>query len=103
MSEHSIHANAQRSAALPCTALAVAIAAFSTAAVARDTRPAAPDFSHAPAATQAMLAKAKPVTARHAMVVTDQHFATDAGVQILKQGGNAIDAAVAVGYALAVT
>jgi len=40
--------------------------------------------------------------AQHAMVVTDQHLATDVGVSILKQGGNAIDAAVAVGYALAV-
>ncbi len=36
------------------------------------------------------------------MVVTAQHLATDVGVAILKQGGNAIDAAVAVGYALAV-
>ncbi|HJR11701.1 MAG TPA: gamma-glutamyltransferase, partial [Rhodanobacteraceae bacterium] len=98
-SVRSVHASAK----LRCTALALAVAACSTAAVARDTRPAAPDFSHAPAATQAMLAKARPVTAKHAMVVSDQHFATDAGVQILKEGGNAIDAAVAVGYALAVT
>ena len=36
-------------------------------------------------------------------VVTIQHNATDAGVQILKSGGNAIDAAVTVGFALAVT
>jgi gamma-glutamyltranspeptidase/glutathione hydrolase len=98
-----IHADALRRAAWTRTAIAVAIAAFSTAAAARDNRPPAPDFSHAPAATQAMLAKAKPVTARHAMVVSDQHYATEAGVQILKEGGNAIDAAVAVGYALAVT
>ncbi|HTV98138.1 MAG TPA: gamma-glutamyltransferase [Steroidobacteraceae bacterium] len=38
-----------------------------------------------------------------AMVVTAQHLATDVGVAILRQGGNAIDAAVAIGYALAVT
>ena len=37
------------------------------------------------------------------MVVTAQHYASDVGAGILKQGGNAIDAAVAVGYALAVT
>jgi gamma-glutamyltranspeptidase/glutathione hydrolase len=37
------------------------------------------------------------------MVVTIQHDATDAGVAVLKSGGNAIDAAVAVGFALAVT
>ncbi|HZX70716.1 MAG TPA: gamma-glutamyltransferase [Rhodanobacter sp.] len=56
----------------------------------------------APATTRAALAKARPVTARHAMVVSAQHLATEAGVNILKQGGNAVDAAVAVGYALAV-
>jgi gamma-glutamyltranspeptidase/glutathione hydrolase len=45
----------------------------------------------------------EPTRTQHAMVVTIQHDATDAGVQILKQGGNAVDAAVAVGFALAVT
>jgi len=44
-----------------------------------------------------------PVLAQDYMVVSQNHHSTDAGYQILKQGGNAIDAAVAVGFALAVT
>lgn len=43
-----------------------------------------------------------PVAAEHGMVVSAQHLATEVGVDILKRGGSAIDAAVAVGYALAV-
>ncbi len=45
---------------------------------------------------------AVPARAPHAMVVTEQHYATQVGVDVLRRGGNAIDAAVAVGYALAV-
>ncbi|MET1255604.1 gamma-glutamyltransferase [Aliikangiella maris] len=44
-----------------------------------------------------------PEVANAGMVVTQESRATDIGVEILSQGGNAVDAAVAVGFALAVT
>ena len=47
-------------------------------------------------------ASVAPVTAENGMVVSAQHLATMVGVDVLKRGGNAVDAAVAVGYALAV-
>jgi gamma-glutamyltranspeptidase / glutathione hydrolase len=45
----------------------------------------------------------EPVRAKHGMVVAQEPLAADIGVSVLKSGGNAVDAAVAVGFALAVT
>ena len=50
----------------------------------------------------AQAASQAPVAAENGMVVSAQHLATKVGVDVLKDGGNAVDAAVAVGYALAV-
>ncbi len=44
-----------------------------------------------------------PVHAKHAMVVSESPLATDVGVSVLKLGGNAVDAAVAVAFTMAVT
>src|SRR6185437_3230500 len=49
-----------------------------------------------------MLAK-QPVTGTHGMVGAQEPLAADVGLAVLKSGGNAVDAAVAVGFALAVT
>lgn len=68
----------------------------------------------APAVTQSAAAQAAaaaydfeldvfhPVIAKNGMVASEQELATQIGVDILKAGGNAVDAAVAVGFALAV-
>src|ERR1700683_5012018 len=53
--------------------------------------------------TAVEVAAKPPVRAKHAMVAAQEGLAADVGVAVLKSGGNAIDAAVAVGFALAVT
>jgi gamma-glutamyltranspeptidase / glutathione hydrolase len=49
------------------------------------------------------LAAREPEHARHAMVVAGDPLAADIGVKVLQNGGNAVDAAVAIGFAMAVT
>ena len=44
-----------------------------------------------------------PTVSNKGMVVTQNNLSSDVGIEILNKGGNAIDAAVAVGFSLAVT
>jgi gamma-glutamyltranspeptidase / glutathione hydrolase len=73
-----------------CLALICALA-LPTAALSED-RP--PDVS---------ITGAQGVTAQHGMVVAQEALAAHVGVDILQRGGNAVDAAVAVGFAMAVS
>lgn len=61
--------------------------------------------SSLPICNQSNIARAEElkVTGKNGVVVSTQQEASQIGLQILKDGGNAIDAAVAVGYALAVS
>ncbi len=98
---HPMHKTLIASAMLALLTMAPAALAQQAATSTHDAMQAVD--TNAPATTREALAKDKPVTAKHAMVVSAQHLATRVGVDILKRGGNAVDAAVAVGYAEAVT
>ncbi|WKA28793.1 gamma-glutamyltransferase [Bradyrhizobium roseum] len=67
--------------------------ACATAALAQDRRGFAP----------VDLSTVRAITAEHGMVVAQERLAAEIGAGILRQGGNAVDAAVATGFALAVT
>jgi gamma-glutamyltranspeptidase/glutathione hydrolase len=73
----------------------VALALFASLA-------AAPSLAQEAAIYSAM-DRVHPVWAQNGMVATQEALATEIGVDVLEAGGNAVDAAVAVGFALAVT
>ena len=86
-----LYPNRDRSALKILRVLFALIAFFPVAALGDPLAPVSP------------YATALPVVAKHGMVVTQNATASRVGLDVLRLGGNAVDAAVAVGFALAVT
>ena len=59
-------------------------------------------FGRLPLSHEVLAATREPVRGQHAMVASQHELASKIGVEIMKKGGNAVDAAIAVGLALAV-
>ena len=92
--------------ALALAALALALSARPAyAQTTAQTQPQAATSAATPAVSRAIIrydAIDHPIQGREGMVVSQRALASKVGAQILAQGGNAVDAAVAVGFALAV-